>query len=82
MIYGPGGYKYMDFVAIGTPLQLLLWIASIALLVTTNFSNFYISWLVTFAALLLVTFISVGDCRSLNRKQGTKTLAVKTSAAA
>lgn len=28
LIYGPGGYKYMDFVYIGLPLQIFLWILS------------------------------------------------------
>merc|ERR1719162_1044263 len=42
LIYGPGGYKYMDFVVIGTPMQLVLWIVTVFLLATTTNSNFYI----------------------------------------
>mmetsp|Transcript_5533 Transcript_5533/g.13341 ORF Transcript_5533/g.13341 Transcript_5533/m.13341 type:complete len:1248 (+) Transcript_5533:310-4053(+) len=59
MVYGPGGYKYMDFVAIGTPMQLILWIFSIVLLETTTSTNFYISWLASFGALLLVAVLGL-----------------------
>ena len=59
MVYGPGGYKYMDFVAIGTPMQLILWIFSTVLLETTTSTNFYFSWLASFAALLLVAVVSL-----------------------
>merc|ERR1712232_1272875 len=26
MVYGPGGYKYNDFLLIGTPMQIVLWV--------------------------------------------------------
>jgi len=64
MIYGPGGYKYNDFLIIGTPMQVVLWILSVALLTTTTVSNFYISWLVCLGLLLLVmtlTSCNLGD---------------------
>lgn len=32
MVYGPGGYRFMDFMKVGVPLNLLLWIASVALI--------------------------------------------------
>ncbi|MCG6156549.1 SLC13 family permease [Rubinisphaera margarita] len=32
MVYGPGGYRFGDFVRIGTPLNLLLWITAIFLI--------------------------------------------------
>lgn len=32
MVFGPGGYKFSDFVKIGVPLNILLWIASIILI--------------------------------------------------
>jgi len=32
LIYGPGGYKFMDFVRFGTPLQLILWVFTVAFL--------------------------------------------------
>jgi hypothetical protein len=56
MVYGPGGYKYMDFVYIGAPLTLILWILVSVLLATTTSSNFYISWVASFAVLFVVIF--------------------------
>ena len=57
MIYGPGGYKYNDFLVIGTPMQLVLWIFSVGLLATTTKSNFYISWLVSLGIDVAITAI-------------------------
>lgn len=65
MIYGPGGYKYNDFLRIGTPMQFVLWICTVALLVTTNGSNFYISWLVSFGVLLFVASVIICDFKAL-----------------
>ncbi len=31
MVYGPGGYKFMDYVKIGVPLDLLLWVVTVML---------------------------------------------------
>lgn len=31
MVYGPGGYRFSDFIRIGTPLNLLLWITAVIL---------------------------------------------------
>ena len=68
MIYGPGGYKYNDFLIIGTPMQIVLWILSVALLATTTSSNFYISWLVCLGLLVLVIAITSCDVKSLFKK--------------
>ena len=32
MVYGPGGYRYGDFVRVGVPLNLLLWVAATILI--------------------------------------------------
>ena len=32
MVYGPGGYKYLDFLKIGVPMQVLLWVFTVAVL--------------------------------------------------
>jgi di/tricarboxylate transporter len=32
MVYGPGGYRFADFVRVGLPLNLLLWVAAVTLI--------------------------------------------------
>ncbi len=32
MVYGPGGYKYSDYIRVGLPLGLILWIVSVAII--------------------------------------------------
>ena len=32
MVYGPGGYRFIDFVRIGAPLKLILWVVAVALI--------------------------------------------------
>ncbi|MAX40704.1 SLC13 family permease [Gimesia sp.] len=32
MVYGPGGYRFTDFLRIGTPLNLLLWIVAVVMI--------------------------------------------------
>ena len=32
MVYGPGGYRFSDFVKVGVPLNVVLWIASVILI--------------------------------------------------
>jgi len=59
LIYGPGGYKYMDFIKIGTPLQIVLWIISIVLLSVKM--PFYISWVATASILLLTVIILINN---------------------
>ncbi|GAX22224.1 hypothetical protein FisN_19Lh292 [Fistulifera solaris] len=53
LIYGPGGYKYTDFLKMGTPLQIVLWVASILFL---SVFEWYISWLGS--AIILVASIA------------------------
>mmetsp|Transcript_1401 Transcript_1401/g.3478 ORF Transcript_1401/g.3478 Transcript_1401/m.3478 type:complete len:488 (-) Transcript_1401:1642-3105(-) len=69
MIYGPGGYKYNDFLIIGTPMQIVLWILSVALLTTTTSSNFYVSWLVCLGLLLLVMAITAWDLGAVFKRR-------------
>jgi hypothetical protein len=51
MIYGPGGYTTTDFLVFGSPMQIVLWIASIIFLVL---HPWYISWIITFVILVVV----------------------------
>ena len=32
MVYGPGGYKYVDFLRLGVPLQILVGISTVTLI--------------------------------------------------
>jgi hypothetical protein len=72
MIYGPGGYKTTDFLKIGTPMQLILWLLSTVLLATTTSSNFYISWFATFAALVVASLLMLGNPFACLEKYGNK----------
>jgi len=46
LIYGPGGYKYVDFLRIGTPMQIVLWIISVVF-VSIESSQWYWTWVIT-----------------------------------
>ena len=52
LIYGPGGYKYNDFLIFGTPMQIVLWVLSTAYLSVIR--PWYLSWLGTGACLVLI----------------------------
>lgn len=65
MIYGPGGYKYKDFLAIGTPMQIVLWILSILLLSRMNASNWWIFWLIMFLLLVVIVGTRIFDFSSI-----------------
>ena len=58
LIYGPGGYKTKDFLYIGTPMQLILWILTTVILSNTT-APWWLSWIWTFGVFLLVCLIFV-----------------------
>lgn len=58
LVFGPGGYRTLDFVMIGLPLQIVLWITSVLCL--SVIKSAYISWGVTSACLLLTSVSLVG----------------------
>jgi len=53
LIYGPGGYKYTDFLRIGTPMQVVLWIFSVCIVSIGDGSTWYVTWIAT--SLLFIT---------------------------
>jgi len=58
LIYGPGGYKVKDFVYMGTPMQVILWIFTTAILTNTSVP-WWVSWIWTFGVLVLVCLVFV-----------------------
>lgn len=58
LIYGPGGYKYKDFLMFGTPMQIVLWILSICYL--SVITPWYLSWLGTGLVLIIVSVFRIG----------------------
>lgn len=61
--------KYNDFMIVGTPMQLVLWILSVAVLETATDSNWWVSWLMSLLCLLVVVAIRVVDIRSLIKRE-------------
>ncbi|KAL7518562.1 hypothetical protein ACHAWX_003377 [Stephanocyclus meneghinianus] len=58
LIYGPGGYTVKDFLYLGTPMQIILWILTTAIL--SNSSNmWYLSWIWTSAIWCFVMVVLV-----------------------
>lgn len=71
LIYGPGGYKYKDFLIIGTPMQIVLWILSVLFLI---YDQWWVSWVVTSIVFLIVASVRLTNgaiggmlCRSRAR---------------
>ena len=63
LIYGPGGYKYRDFLVFGTPMQLVLWLLSVVILSVTAVP-WWASWLA-----LSVLFVGVAAIRMTGGKK-------------
>jgi len=60
LVYGPGSYTYGDFLRMGTPMQIVLWILSVALL-SLDPSQWYIGWIGTTAVFLLVVMVRMSS---------------------
>jgi di/tricarboxylate transporter len=58
LVFGPGGYSTLDFVKIGLPLQIVLWITSVLYL--SVIKSAYIRWGATSACLFLISVSVVG----------------------
>jgi len=56
LIYGPGGYKYTDFLRIGTPMQVVLWIFSVCI-VSIDEDSWYISWIASSVLFIIVSVV-------------------------
>lgn len=56
LIYGPGGYKTIDFLRFGTPLQILLMLLSVVV-VSADKSRWFVAWIASAVVLLFVSVI-------------------------
>ena len=56
--------QYKDFLVVGTPMQVVLWILTI-LFLTLSGTNWWISWLLTFVALIVVAVLLSYDVSSI-----------------
>jgi len=66
MVMADGSYTTGDFLIFGTPMQIVLWIATTIFLVST----WYICWLGAFAIFAAAaTFRVVSDLRNVKQKQ-------------
>ncbi|CAI5522246.1 unnamed protein product [Closterium sp. Naga37s-1] len=62
MVYNPGGYKFVDYIAFGGPLQIVLLIVTVGVTLTLRF--WWIWWIVLIGATVLLTPILA--CQSWN----------------
>ena len=72
LIFGPGGYKFTDFLKIGTPMQLILWIFTTVIL-ANPLGVWWPSWIGTLAVFIISVVIlvcpsAVGDLRRFKRE--------------
>ena len=70
MVYGPGGYANLDFLKFGAPMQILLWLSSIAMVSAFSKSNptWVISWIVCGIGFVVVAGLSLTRFSLLKRK--------------
>ena len=71
MVYGPGGYTAKDFLWMGGPLQIVLWITSTAV-VSAKGSAFpwWASWIVTSVLFIIVSTARLTNGAIMARLQG------------
>jgi di/tricarboxylate transporter/predicted amino acid-binding ACT domain protein len=62
LIYGPGGYKTVDFLRFGTPLQILLWILSV-IFVSADKSKWFVSWIASAMVLICVSMLLISNIK-------------------
>jgi K+/H+ antiporter YhaU regulatory subunit KhtT len=74
MVYAPGGYKNIDFLKFGGPLQLILWLSGVAIVATG--STWYISWIIS--GLLFVVVAAVRLTNGAFLKSGKEPVHEKT----
>jgi di/tricarboxylate transporter len=58
MVYSAGGYRNVDFLKFGTPLQIMCWLVATALLAIPD-DKWYICWFVAFLVFFVVAAVRV-----------------------
>lgn len=76
MVYGPGGYRNIDFTKFGAPMQTLLWLSSTAL-VSSSGKNWYVSWLICSVGFVFIALIRLTNGAILKRKNSKEQSAQK-----
>jgi hypothetical protein len=56
MVYGPGGYSNMDFMRFGSPMQIILWLSTTAMISSPD-EVWYISWITGFLGLVVASAV-------------------------
>ena len=60
MVYGPGGYKYVDFLKFGTPMQVVLWLFTVGILAAdSTVVNAVIIWISSLVFMLAAFFFRI-----------------------
>lgn len=73
MVYGPGGYRNIDYMKFGAPMQTLLWLSSTAM-ISAQGNNWYVSWFICAIGFVVVAAIRLTNGAILHRnKNGQKT---------
>jgi hypothetical protein len=61
MVYGPGGYSNLDFMKFGAPMQVILWLSTMAM-VSAPDEVWYIFWMISVLGLVVAVAIRlIGD---------------------
>jgi hypothetical protein len=74
MVYIPGGYSNMDYMKFGAPMQLLLWISSVAMISAPNDDKWYIAWFICAAGLFVVAAVKLTNGAFMERSKRSKFL--------
>jgi hypothetical protein len=68
MVYGPGGYSNMDFMRFGSPMQIILWLSTTAMISSPD-DVWYISWIIGFIGLAVTSAVRLKGGAIFRRKQ-------------
>jgi di/tricarboxylate transporter len=67
MVFSAGGYRNVDFLRFGTPLQIIIWLSGTAILSLPD-NIWYISWIVAALCLVLACLVRMMTCLQGKKK--------------